>query len=111
MPQAITEAFELDDHERLVLWRRREGLEQSDALREFGVTRGAYQAMEEGKRAVTVALDPLDGITEQEFCMLMRMRYGMTQGDVAEALGVTRVWVNRMEAGTADVDRLMAYWS
>ena len=115
MPETVADLevpeLELDDHEHLFLWRRRERLSQTDAAREFGLTRGVYQLCEEAKREIDFRYERQNGVTPQEYCVLMRQRYGVTQEDIAEALGVSRVWVNMMEAGRAPVGKLLAYWS
>jgi len=104
-------AFEIDDHEHLFLWRRREKLSQTDAAKEFGLKRSVYQLCEEAKRGIDFAFDPQTDLTEQEYCVLMRMRYGMTQDEIGDAIGVSRVWVNMMEKGKVKVEKLLAYWS
>jgi DNA-binding XRE family transcriptional regulator len=115
VPETLTDLavpqLDLDEHEHLFIWRRREKLSQTDAAREFGLTRGIYQLCEEAKRGIDFNFQRQRAITAQEYCVLMRQRYGVTQEDIADALGVTRVWVNMMEAGRAPVEKLLAYWS
>lgn len=45
-----------------------------------------------------------------EVVWLYRTRAGKLQREVAEELGVSRLWVNRMEQGLADPSRLIEYW-
>lgn len=114
MPDAATltvPELELDDHEHLFVWRRREKLSQTDAAKEFGLRRGVYQLCEEAKRPIDFRYERQDNITAEEYCVLMRQRYGITQVEIAEALGCSRVWVNMMETGKAPIDKLLAYWS
>lgn len=48
--------------------------------------------------------------TERERYWLLRRRAGLTQAEVASDLGVSRLWVCRMERGGAPADRLREYW-
>ena len=45
-----------------------------------------------------------------ERCVIYRRRTKQTQRQIAKALGVSRAWVNRMENGTENCDRLIEYW-
>lgn len=45
-----------------------------------------------------------------EILWLYRKRSGKHQREVAAELGITRYWVNRMEQGEANPDRLIEYW-
>lgn len=97
--------------EALALLRRRAGITQVGMARVHGVTRHEYGLMELGQFPIPKDWDLRVGtITTQERCWLYRRRAGKLQREVAEELGVSRVWVNNMERGLAPVQDLVTYW-
>jgi hypothetical protein len=48
--------------------------------------------------------------TMNERCVLLRLRNSLTQRNVADRLGCTRLWVNRMERGLAPCRQLVEFW-
>lgn len=95
--------------ESLVLWRRRKGLNQVQAAAEYGVHPDRYRDWEADKRD-----DPprqhLGQLKPHEVCYLLRRRAGKTQREVAASIGMTRLWVIKMEEGTAPIERLREFW-
>jgi len=49
-------------------------------------------------------------ITGLEWCRLQRWRSGLSQENLASALGITRIWLNRMENGLVSNNELLEYW-
>ena len=96
--------------ERLLLDRRRRGEDQAAAARRLGVGIVLYKDWERGRRRFPrrVALGKL---RRWEELMLLRRRAGLTQGELASALGCTRRWVVLMESGRAPIRVLEEYWS
>lgn len=102
---------DLTPHEKLRLWRRRLGLSQEEAGRRFGVSGWTFGEMERGDQpAPSYAWRGPFALLEHERCLIYRLRAGKEQQEVADGLGVSRVWVNRMERGEESCDRLVWYW-
>lgn len=118
--------------ERLYIHRRRLELSQPEMADILGVPTYVYVEAENGDEAQVKRVErarkrtgirplgrvpPLEGVkplgrvSPLEQCVLQRRRGNITQAAVAKALGVSRLWVNRMERGLADPARLIAYWS
>lgn len=95
--------------ELLFLWRRRKNLTQREAARRLKVSVDTYREWEADQRDGQPK-KLLKDLTTAETCVLRRRRSGLTQKEVAAELGLTRVWVNRMEKGLADPEALKAYW-
>jgi len=98
--------------EHLYLQRRRMGLTQAQMATRLEMKRWEYQTYEAGQteipaRHVSSNLKP--GLLEQ--FILKRRRRGWTQEDLAEELGVSRIWVNKMEGGSASPQRLVDFWA
>lgn len=96
--------------ESLVIWRRREGLNQVDAAAKYGVHPDRYRDWEADKRDDDQPRKHLGQLKPHEVCYLLRRRAGKTQREVAAAIGMTRLWVIKMEEGTAPVERLREFW-
>lgn len=107
-----TRECDLDLHEKLVLWRRRLTLSRADAARALKVT--PWQVAEAERNRAELGVDvPWTGdraLRDHERCIIYRRRAGVTQARVASDLGVTRVWVNRMERGSEKCCDLLWYW-
>ena len=96
--------------ESLLIWRRRSGFDQIEAAREMSVNADLYREWENDKRTHDQPRKSLGVLKDHEVCLLLRRRNGMKQKQLAEELGVTRLWVIRMEAGEVPCDRLTRYW-
>lgn len=64
----------------------------------------------EADRAAPIPRKNLGQLKVNELCYLFRRRKGITQRQLAVALGCTRLWLIQMEDGRAPVERLRAYW-
>lgn len=102
--------------ERLQVWRRRLGLNQLEAGAHFGVGEREYGDTELGRttaprlRVPKAAPKWFGQMSQNELCFILRRRSGLSQRELAHKLRLTRMWVNRMEAGVAPIDRLASYW-
>ena len=98
----------LTSGETHLIWRRREGLNQSQAAEELGWSVKKYKQAERDVRDE----EPRDirEVHHHERALVYRRRASQTQREVAAALGVSRLWVNRMERGLADCSPLIEYW-
>lgn len=96
--------------ESLLLHRRRKGMSQADAAREYGVSPDRYRDWEKDRRLRDQPRRHLGQLKPHEVCLLLRRRAGKTQREVAADLGCTRLWLVQMENGSAPVDRLREYW-
>ena len=98
--------------EKLLLWRRREGLTQREAGKRLEISRNTYGILEreESHKSDLIAA-PLGDIRPYEKCFIMRRRSGMTIPMCAEQAGISRYWYNLMELGKASPERLVAYWA
>lgn len=98
--------------ERLLIARRRSGESQENIARRHGITRNVYGRIErddEDFRA-GIATPELGELTDDEKCLLLRRRSGLTQEECAEYLGVTRFWFNQMETGKVSCSDLVKFW-
>lgn len=96
--------------ESLLIWRRREGLNQTRAAEEFGVHVDKYREWEADRSLPDQPRKHLGQLKPHEVCVLYRRRAGLTQKEVAARVGCTRLWVIQMEDGSAPADRLREFW-
>ena len=96
--------------ESLIIWRRRKGFNQVQAAAEFDVHPDRYRDWEADKRLEDQPRQHLGPLKPHEVCYLLRRRDNKTQREVAADIGMTRLWVIKMEEGTAPVERLREYW-
>lgn len=81
---------------------------QKQAAAARGVCYDIYRWQELGLRPVPAV--PVGGFRRREICLIKRRRMGWSQKELAEVLGCTKLWVLRMENGTASCSRLYSYW-
>lgn len=89
-------------------WLRRKRLkeDQHAAARRIGVTRWVYQ-----KYIEKSTKNPRPFVlADHEWCSLLRRRANKSQKEIAEKLGISRFYVNRMEVGLENCERLLTYW-
>ena len=96
--------------ESLLLERRRKAENQLQAAVRYGVHVDTYRAWETDERPEDVPQYNAGHLKPHEVCLLRRRRAGKTQREVAAAIGMTRLWVMKMELGEASIDRLKGYW-
>lgn len=96
--------------ESLIIWRRRQGFNQVQAAAEYNVHPDRYRDWEADKRTEDQPRQHLGPLKPHEVCYLLRRRADKTQREVAADIGMTRLWVIKMEEGTAPVERLREYW-
>ena len=106
--QTLQDGDSLTDGEQLFLRRRREGWNQAQAAAHMQVTIDQYRLKEHDELKIDSPLWPEP--TGAEKCVIYRRRAGMTQKDVAAAIGRSRLWVNRMERGLEDATPLVCFW-
>lgn len=99
---------DLSSAERLLVWRRREGLTQRQAARRLSVSQYRLRAWELG--AGEPPRVSLGRLLPHESCFLLRRRSGTSLEELARQLGVTPWWLCQMEGGSAPVDRLLRHW-
>lgn len=95
--------------ERLLIQRRRQGLTQRQAAAAYGHTLFGYRKWENDQENETVNVR-IGRLSDPEKCFLLRRRKGLTLPQLAAEVGCCRLWLNQMEKGTANPDRLIAYW-
>lgn len=96
--------------ESLLLWRRRADLGQVAAAKLFEVSHDIYWQWETDRRTEGQPRKHLGQLKMHEVCFLLRRRAKVSQRKLAELMGITRLWVIQMEAGTAPVERLRNHW-
>ncbi len=96
--------------EKLLIRRRRLGITQSEAAGLVGVPYRRYVEWERGERDIPAKHIPrLGKLKPWEQCLILRERHGMSQAEVAQALGRSRIWVGMMERGEVDCGELINY--
>jgi DNA-binding XRE family transcriptional regulator len=98
--------------ETLLIFRRRSGESQETIARRFDMTRNAYGRVErdDDELSGSVSLPELGELTEDEQCLILRRRSGLTQENCAEKIGITRFWFNQMETGKVSCADLVKFW-
>ncbi|MBB76567.1 MAG: hypothetical protein CMJ75_18840 [Planctomycetaceae bacterium] len=103
----------LERDEKLRLAQRRLGLSQDGLRKKLKVgaeqVRRWYYDAEEIPTKVLKDL-PTGAPSKAEKCWILRRREGMTIEDVAKDMGISRVWVWKMEKGQEDPKELADYW-
>ena len=99
----------INNAERLLIHRRRQGWDQQDAATYHDVSLYRYRAMEDGDGAAYVPLG--HSLEDYEACFLLRLREEMTQADLADEMGLSVWWVCQMERGDQPADALIEHWA
>jgi len=97
--------LEINQGEWLAVKRHRDGLDQVEMADRLGLTRHQYQAKEGNQNGKLKRR-----LSDFEACVIMRNRSKMSQGALAKELGLSRLWVNRMEKGHEDCQHLIDFW-
>lgn len=95
---------------RLIIDRRRKALTQAQAAKKYKVSLFRYRAWEvdEATGVPDVAIGVL---APHERCYVERISRGVSLAAQAKKMGISRWWLRQMERGTANPERLIAYWS
>lgn len=98
--------------ERLLVARRRSGESQYSRARNYGIHRNVYGRLERDTEdnIFGIVAPELGELAEDEICLILRRRSGLTQEECAEKLGVTRFWLNQMETGKVSCSELTKFW-
>lgn len=97
--------------ERLRLSRLRDGSTQDQMASYHGISVKAYGRMERDQADSSELETPrLGRLKIHEKLMLERSRAGLTQAQMAELLGCSRWWYNKMEQGLTSKESLRRYW-
>lgn len=100
--------------ERLYFDRRRQGETQKAAAEQYGISYRKYLRCERGLDALSrwgIQPPPLGRLRPHERCILARRRAGLTQEQIAKAIGRCRRLVIMMERGEIPCTKLEEYWS
>lgn len=98
--------------ERLRIHRRRQGVTQEQAAVGYGVPFKHVIQWESGDRDGAPMAPALEKLTPGEACHIARRRAGMTVMQTANALGVSRITLLKMEADrTGTTGDLVAFWT
>jgi transcriptional regulator with XRE-family HTH domain len=117
-PLGLGELHRISAAEQLLIWRKRANLNQREMAKRFGVSRNRYSQFENYNLNMleepTLLFDlkeyAVGPLRANERCLLYRRRCGVNQRQVANHIGLSRLWVNRMERGIVDCSRLIEYW-
>lgn len=89
---------QLSPGERLSVWRRRKGWSQEAAAQSYAVSTSTYRRYERDQYdAISTPYVSLQTLSVTEQAVVRRRRSGMTQADVARAIGRSRWFVNMVE--------------
>lgn len=106
--------FTIDDmmeHAKLEIIRRRAGQTRKQTALALQVSPSTLYNWEKGKTKAKITIkENLSELTETEQFFLHRKMAGMTQGQLAKKLGVSRYWIILMEQGKVDGKRIRKYW-
>ena len=98
--------------ELLFVYRKRENMTQTEMAKQHNVGRVRWSLWERGLETPKIDVGLISAfLTDQERCVILRRREGITQGELAKSIGVSRWWLNQMESGCAEPKKLFAYWS
>lgn len=96
--------------QRLRVDRQRRGETQRQAAKRLDVAHKRYRYWEWDEYTWDAPRVKLGRLAPHERCLLLRREAGLSQRELAEAIGVTRQYLNKMEAGKTSCRRLVEYW-
>jgi DNA-binding XRE family transcriptional regulator len=98
--------------ESLLISRRRSGESQEKIADRLGMTRNVYGRVERDDEDVPsgIQFPELGELSQDEICLILRRRSGLTQEECADKIGVTRFWFNQMETGKVSLSLLTKFW-
>lgn len=95
--------------EVLTIWRLRQNLTQAEAAKRLDVSEDKYRDWELD-RGDDIPPQDIGELDKLEVYRLLRRRKGWTQAELSRKMRCSRVWVHKMERGTANCERLRQYW-
>lgn len=103
---------ELSRRERLLIFRRRLGITQVQMAQNLKMSPVIYKQYERGQREVPGELThfKLGKLTLIEELIVNRKRKGFTQQQLADRMGISRVWLNLMEKEKVEAGRLKKHF-
>lgn len=112
-PPLPLSATKLSPGQKLLIYRRREGLTQAEAAEHIGMPESSYccAELDQAHHGWTILSPLLGRLREYEKCLIFRLRRGMSQQEVADAIGRSRYWLGKMERGEVTWTTLARYWS
>ncbi len=102
---------DLSYEERLVIWRRRGGMTQTEAAEFFRCCRNTYGRLERGEITSTMPVPDAHPLFDNEQCWILRRRKGWSQEECAGYVGITRYWLNQIELGRENPANLVRFWN
>lgn len=102
--------------EKLLIHRRRLGMNQDDYAAHLSYHQGVKYTWrdvmdaEKGRKNLGLVVPACKRVAPSEWCFLQRHRRGLRQSELAVLVGCSRIWLNRMERGLEDCEKLVAYW-
>lgn len=97
--------------EKLFIHRLRLQKTQPQMAADMRVGVETYRSWENGQREQDIPFIPnLDQLQNFEKLRILRRRSGLFQSQVAAKIGVTRLWVHRMEKGLESTAKLRNFW-
>ena len=109
--------IELTIGESMLLKRRRLGLNQTDMAKLLGTTRQKLSLIELDKLEIQSPNNYKSIISkteirdDNEYCVICRHRYNMTQGELAKEMKLSRQTINMMEKGINNCSSLKDFWN
>jgi transcriptional regulator with XRE-family HTH domain len=107
---ATTIRFRLTVGQKLQILRRRYGESQAQAAKRLRVPLKRYRYWEENKYTHDSPTLKAINLLPHEQCWLLRREARLTQLQVAEAMGLSRYWVQLMETGVESPVLLVRWW-
>jgi DNA-binding XRE family transcriptional regulator len=102
---------ELTPGEKLLVWRRRKGWDQTRAAKHYKVSIFTLKLAEYGKAKNFPYKPDLEILLEDhEKCFIYRKRSKKTQPQLAREYGCGKFWIQLQEHGKVDCSKLLKWW-
>jgi DNA-binding XRE family transcriptional regulator len=107
-------SFQLSTSEKLLIYRLRKGLSQKEMAEKVKIPYRHYLSVEKGflpeNKKFPAYVMNIAKLSNLEECIILRKRSKLSQLELGKELGVSRQWVNEMEKGKQDAERLLEFW-
>ncbi len=106
--------LKLERYEAFIINRKRQNLKRKQIAKLAGITTSGYTSLEKeqyNKNYKHILTPIIKDLTEAEELTILRKRHGITQEQLAEEVGCTRLWVNKMEKGLVNTFLLRRFWN